>query len=90
MKIDENTLEANGVDDDSNKDGETETETELETDLYKETKIKRDANLAAKAQKYTRYTIHLLIYESTRTKHANIQKSSGESLKPKSSRDQTC
>lgn len=50
MQNDETTLEANGVDDDSNEDGETESE----TDLYKETKIKRDAKLAAKAQKYSR------------------------------------
>lgn len=58
MQNDETTLEANGVDDDSNEDGETESE----TDLYKETKIKRDAKLAAKAQKYSRYIYIEIIF----------------------------
>ncbi|KAL4589062.1 hypothetical protein LXL04_001964 [Taraxacum kok-saghyz] len=47
LQNDETTLD--GVND-TNKDGETE----LETDLYKETKIKLDAKLAAIAQKYSR------------------------------------
>ncbi|KAL4589064.1 hypothetical protein LXL04_001966 [Taraxacum kok-saghyz] len=47
LQNDETTID--GVND-TNKDGETE----LETDLYKETKIKLDAKLAAKAQKYSR------------------------------------
>ena len=52
LQNDETTLD--GVND-TNEDGETDPETESETDLYEETKIKRDAKLAAKAQKYSRY-----------------------------------
>ena len=43
------TLEGDGVND-TNEDSETDSE----SDLYKETKLKRDAKLAAKAHKYSR------------------------------------
>ncbi|KAJ9541389.1 hypothetical protein OSB04_027895 [Centaurea solstitialis] len=78
-------LEGDGVND-TNEDSETDSE----SDLYKETKMKRDAKLAAKAQKYSRTTPSAVAVPETLSdgkRHINYEMEKNRGLTRKRNKD---
>ncbi|KAI3747270.1 hypothetical protein L6452_09724 [Arctium lappa] len=79
------TLEGDGVND-TNEDSGTDSE----SDLYKETKIKRDAKLAAKAQKYSRTAPSVVAAPETLSdgkRHINYEMEKNRGLTRKRNKD---